>query len=476
MTGTSDWRTALLAGATRVEVPYAGRDPAAWPGYAPRQAVSVWRLPGGPVAAAWDFTAYGGSFGEDDAGALAAAAALAVRERRPLLTLVRSGGTRLQEGMAALVGIPRARLALLDLAAAGLPHLSVADAPTTGGVWISVASAADLRVAVEGATVGFAGPRVAEAVTGVRPPPGSHSAGSAHAAGLVDEVLPGEQVCAWLERALAALAPADVRPAGAPPSSGAADTAAYAAADAAADTATTGWEQVRRARARTRSGADLLGALLAGAVALRAPHGDATVAAAVGRVSGLPVVGVALAAQVGGRPSPDGYRLAARAYRLAGRLGLPVLSLVDTPGAEPGTAAEEGGVAPAMGEAMDALLTCPSPTLAVVHGEGGSGGALAASVADRLLLTPDSYFAAIGPEGAEAALRRPAQECADLMRITPADLLALGAADAMVEEPRQAVAHLLALVEQDDADRRVARRARWGGPLPGRLRPLGPRL
>ncbi len=447
-----DWRAALLAGATAVEVPAAGRNPAAWPGYVPRQAVSVWRLPGGPVAAAWDFSAYGGSFGEDDATALVAAARLAVEERRPLLTLVRSGGTRLQEGMAALVGIPRARLALLDLAAAGLPHLSVADAPTTGGVWISVASAADLRCAVEGATVGFAGPRVVQAVTGVLPAEGSHTATSAHAAGLVDAVLPADEVAAWLERVLTALtlAPVDVP----------------APVDGTPVTRT-GWEQVQAARSRTASGRDLLARLVLDAVPLQAPRGDTTVTAAVGRVAGRPVVGVALAAELGGRPTPDGYRLATRAYRLAGRLGLPVLSLVDTPGAEPGTEAEEGGIAPAMGEALDALLTCPTPTLALVHGEGGSGGALAAAAADRVLLGPDAYFAAIGPEGAQAALRRPAQECADLMRITPGDLLALGAADALVADPADVVGHLVALL--DAPDRLVRRRERWSAPLPGRL-------
>ena len=450
---TEDWRAGLLSGATHVEVPAAARNPASWPGYEPRSSVSVWRLPTGPVAAAWDFTAYGGSFGEDDATALVEAARLAVRERVPLLTLVRSGGTRLQEGMAALVGIPRARLALLELAAAGLPHLSVADVPTTGGVWISVASAADLRVAVEGATVGFAGPRVVEAVTGVLPGKGSHTATSAYAAGLVDAVLPGEEVPGWLERALRALTaePREVPPPGA----------------AAAPVERTGWEQVQAARARTRSGTDLLALLLEDRVPLRAPGGDETVAAAVGRVAGRPAVGVALAAQVGGRPTPDGYRLATRAYRLAGRLGLPVLSLVDTPGAEPGTAAEEGGVAPAMGEALDALLTCPTPTLALVHGEGGSGGALAAAAGDRVLVTPDAYFAAIGPEGAQAALRRPAQECADLMRITPTDLLALGAADALVDDPADVAGHLVALLAAPD--RLPRRRARWSAPLPGRL-------
>ena len=455
MRDPSDWRADLLDGATAVDVAAAGRSPAAWPGYEPRRSVQVWRLPRGPIAAAWDFSTYGGSFGEDDATALVEAARLAVRERRPLLTLVRSGGTRLQEGMAALVGIPRARLALLDLAAAGLAHLSVADAPTTGGVWISVAAAADLRVAVEGATVGFAGPRVVEAVTGELPAPGSHTATSAHRAGLVDEVLAGPEVSGWLDRVLRALTaePVDVpepAPTGLPPSR-------------------SGWEQVQASRARTTGGADLLRRLLQDAVPLRARSGDDSVAAVVGRLAGRPVVGVAVAAQVGGRPTPDGYRLATRAYRLAGRLGLPVLSLVDTPGAEPGTAAEEDGIAPAMGEALDALLTCPTPTLALVHGEGGSGGALAAAAADRVLVTPEAYFAAIGPEGAQAALRRPAQECADLMRITPADLLALGAADALVEDPSAVGGHLVEMSRSPGDARLVRRRERWSAPLPGRL-------
>jgi acetyl-CoA carboxylase carboxyl transferase subunit beta len=104
-----------------------------------------------------------------------------------------------------------------------------------------------------------------------------------------------------------------------------------------------------------------------------------------------------------------------------------------------------------------------------VHGEGGSGGALAATAADLVLVTPDAYFAAIGPEGAQAALRRPAQECADLMRITPADLLALGAADALVEDGADVAGHIAELARLPDASRLLRRRERWSAPLPGRL-------
>ncbi len=452
----ADWRDAVLAGATRLDVRLAHRNPGHWQGYDARPAVRAYRLRGapgrpGPVALAWDFTVQGGSFSEDDATVFTKAVQHAVAERVPLVTLVRTGGTRLQEGMAALVGIPRARVALLSLAAAGLPHLSVADQPTTGGVWISVASAADVRVAVDGATIGFAGPRVVEALTGTLPGPGSHTAQAAFAAGLVDQVLPRGDVAGWLTGALTTLAPA------LPHETPAVPTYARPAE-------VSGWEQVQRTRRRTRSGADLLDLLLTAPLHLRAPRGDTTVAARIGRLAGRPVVAVALAAELGGKPTPDGYRLATRAFRLAGRLGLPVLTLVDTPGADPSPAAERDGIAPAMGEALDALLTCASPTVALVHGEGGSGGALAACVADRVLVTEECYFAPMAPEGATAALRRPPQECADRMRITPADLLDLGFADALAR-PEDLPAHVSELVRRG-ADL-PARLSRWSVPLPG---------
>ena len=475
---TADWREPLLAGSTLLDVRLTRRDPAGWPGYTPAAAVRAYRLRGGPgrpgpVAVAWDFSVFGGSFGEDDATTLVAAARAAVRERVPLVTLVRSGGTRLQEGMAALVGIARARLALLALAEAGLPHLCVVDAPTTGGVWVSVGAAADLRCAVEGATVGFAGPRVVEAVTGVRPGPDSHTAESAYAAGLVDALLAPEQVAGWLAGALQAFTPEPVEVV-----TGRAEPVELVPGRAepvelvpgrAEPTATTGWEQVRRARARTRGGVDLLAELLTDRVPLRARHGDDTVTAVVGRLAGRPVVGIALASRPRTLVTPDGYRLAARGYRLASRLGLPVLSLVDTPGAYPSAASEADGLVVAIGEAMDALLTCRTPTVSVVHGEGGSGGALAAAVTDAVLVMSDAYFAAIGPESAAATLRRPSEQCAELMGITPADLLALGAADEVLNDPWRAVAHLDAQSSVPGDVRRALRLERWSSPLPGAL-------
>ena len=144
----------------------------------------------------WDFAVRGGSFGEHEADVFVAACAEAVDTDTPVVTILRSGGTRLQEGMRALVGIPRASLALADVRAARLPHLAVVASPTTGGVWVAVGSQADLRVGLRGATVGFSGPRVIEAMTGARLPEGANTAESALAAGLLDDVVAPFMCCA----------------------------------------------------------------------------------------------------------------------------------------------------------------------------------------------------------------------------------------------------------------------------------------
>lgn len=361
--------------------------------------------------------------------------------------------------MVALVGIPRATLALADLAAAGLAHVALAGAPTTGGVWVAVVSGADLRAGVAGATVGFSGPRVIEAMTGDVVGPSSHTAESAYAAGLLDAVVDERSAAAWIGRALTAVAPHGAIPVTAP-----------APGDAPASR---GWDQVVRSRTASRpDGAALIDVLLDGAVDLAG--GDDSVRAVIGRsAAGRRTVGIALAARRGGRPTPAGYRLARRALELADRIDADVVSLVDTPGADPGPSSEAAGVAPAIADAMTALLACRSATVAVVHGEGGSGGALAAATADVVVVTPAAYFAPLAPEGAAVTLRTTAKEAADAMRVTPADLVDVGFADAVADSDPQALRALVAtrlaeLAARERGARLRARRARWAARLGGK--------
>ena len=406
----------------------------------------------------WRFDVHGGTFGELEAATFAAACAEAVATTTPLVTVVRTGGTRLQQGMRSLVGIPRAALALADLAAAGLPHVSVAAHPTTGGVWVAIGSLADVRAAVRGATVGFSGPRVVEAMTGEPVPRGANTGESAAAAGLVDALLDADGLDVWVGRVLRALRAGPLEP------------APVGGVGCPRPPARHGWDQVVHSRTAPRSdGADLANAMLADAVALRG--GDDTVTASVGRLHDRPVVVAAVAARRAGRVSVAGYRLLTRAARLADRLRLPLVTLVDSAGADPLPASEDDGIAAAIGTALTAVIGCGSPTVAVVHGEGGSGGALAAAVCDTVIVTTDGWFAALAPEGAAAALRTTPEDAAEIMRLAPAELLADGFADEVVAGAPAAVrdrvaaelARLSALAPEDRATRR---HHRWRDPLP----------
>lgn len=139
-----------------------------------------------------------------------------------------------------------------------------------------------------------------------------------------------------------------------------------------------------------------------------------------------------------GMARPEGYRKAERLMRHAAKFGFPLVTLIDTPGAEPGIGSEERGQATAIAESLLAMADLGVPTIAVVIGEGGSGGALAIGVADRMLMLENAIYAVASPEACAAILWKDAArapEAAQTMRITAADLARLGIIDEIVPEP-----------------------------------------
>jgi acetyl-CoA carboxylase carboxyl transferase subunit beta len=347
--------------------------------------------------------------------------------RLPVVVATRSGGARLQEGMVALVQLPRTVSAARRHAAAGLLSLGVYGSPTTGGVYASFGSLVDVRAATEHAVIGFAGPRVAEGTLGESLPPGSHTAEAAYEEALVDALLAPTGAADWVDVALGRTdRPLPTRP-------------LPAWADPGVDGA---WGEVLRARAVGRpTGIDRAARLCTSWLELRGA--DAVVRAGLATVADRRCVVVATDRyHRDGRPTPAGYRLAQRAVGLAGRLGLPVVTLVDTPGADPSPASEADGLAYEIAHTFEAMAGCPTPIVSVCVGEGGSGGALALSYADRLLMTGHAVFSVIGPEGAAAILERnPARgaDVADLLRLTSADMLALGVVDKIIAEGQTAL-------------------------------------
>ena len=139
-----------------------------------------------------------------------------------------------------------------------------------------------------------------------------------------------------------------------------------------------------------------------------------------------------------GMAHPEGYRKAMRLMRLAAKFGAPVITLVDTPGAYPGLGAEERGQAEAIASSLIEMASLKTPIITAVIGEGGSGGALAVGLADRVLMLENSVYSVISPEGCAAILWKDASQrerAAEALKITAQDLLNLGVIDEIVAEP-----------------------------------------
>ena len=159
-----------------------------------------------------------------------------------------------------------------------------------------------------------------------------------------------------------------------------------------------------------------------------------------------------------GMPNPEGYRKAIRFYELAERFRLPVITFIDTPGAFPGLGGEERGQAEAIASALEVMASLGVPSVTTIIGEGGSGGALALGVTNRVLILEFAYYSVISPEGCAAILWKDgsmAPEAAARLKVTAPDLLELGCVDAIVDEPPGG-AHQ----DHDDAARRLDR-ALW---------------
>jgi acetyl-CoA carboxylase carboxyl transferase subunit beta len=372
------------------------------------------------VLVAFDFGFIGGSVGRLTGDRIVAAVATARRLRLPLVSLLASGGSRMQEGIVALHQLRRISAALAQARGDGIPHVSVLRDPTTGGVWATLGAGADVTIAVDGARVGFGGPRV-------RPPEeADHRAFTAagqYESGNIDAVLPASHVAAALAGWLRLLRPRPAdppRPMPPPPGLG------------VSEPPTDGWSAVLAARSADRPRAwSYLRATLSDIQTIsgdRCGGRDDAMLCGLGFADGR---AVAFAAQAGTATTPAGYRTATRLIRLADRFGLPVLTLVDTPGAANGAVAESAGLGNAIAELFLAVAGAAVPVTTLVIGEGGSGGALALASHHDMWMTADAYFAVIAPELAASILKHDpadAPTIADGLRLRPQDLVDLGLA------------------------------------------------
>ena len=403
------------------------------------------------VAAVMDFRFLGGSLGAAVGELITRAAELALQERVPLLIVAASGGARMQEGAIALMQMVKTSQALGQLDEAGILTISLVTDPTYGGVAASFATLCDVIIAEPGARLGFAGPRVIEQTIRQTLPSGFQTAEFLLERGFIDMIRPRGALRATLARLLSlgwSRPPTGVRRVTAQPAGGETNVVVR---DYTQLPETDAWGNVQKARDLDRpTTVDYFSWAFDDFEEL---HGDrlgtdcAAIVGGTARLNGAAVMvighqkGRTLAERAAGNygmPIPGGYRKAARLMRTAAKLSLPVITLVDTPGAYPGIEAEERGQAVAIAESIRLMAGLPVPVISLVTGEGGSGGALALAVADEVLICSHAVYSVISPEGCAAILwndPRMAPTAAAALRIDARSLLYLGIVDGVVLEP-----------------------------------------
>ncbi len=396
------------------------------------------------VAAVMDFAFLGGSLGAAAGELITSAAEEALRRRVPLLIVTASGGARMQEGPISLMQMAKTSGALARLDEAGILTIALITDPTYGGVAASFATQCDVIVAEPAARLGFAGRRVIEQTIGGQLPRGFQTAEFLRERGLVDMITPRPALRSALRRLLAA-----ARPGGAVASAEPGghvlirDPGQLAAIDP--------WQAVRQARELDRpTTLDYIERVFRDFQEL---HGDRVGGECPAIVGGVAVLGdrpvmvmghqrghslSELAARNYGMSTPAGYRKATRLMRLAAKLGLPIVTFVDTPGAYPGVAAEEDGQAFAISACVSVMTSLPVPVVTVIIGEGGSGGALALAVADEVLICERGVYSVISAEGCASILWNDsamAPTAARALRLDARSLLRMSVVDGVIAEP-----------------------------------------
>ncbi|MCL1787937.1 MAG: acetyl-CoA carboxylase, carboxyltransferase subunit beta [Defluviitaleaceae bacterium] len=360
----------------------------------------------------------------------------------PIIIFTASGGARMQEGIISLMQMAKVSAAVRRHADAGLLYVTVLTCPTTGGVTASYAMLGDIILAEPKALVGFAGRRVIEGTIKQKLPADFQSAEFVQAHGFVDKIVKRSDMRDTLGRILRMHNSRHTGQNGQP------TDAPFQYYQGNPDIKPA--EAVEIARKVTRpTSKDIIAHILTDFIEFHGDRNfrdDGAVVGGVGCLCGIPVTVVStqkghnldenLATNFG-QPHPEGYRKALRLMKQAEKFGRPVLALINTSGAYCGTGAEERGQGEAIAQNLLHMSGLKVPILAVIVGEGGSGGALALALADKVFMFEYSIYSILSPEGFASILWKDAaraKEAASVMKLRPTDLLALEVIEGVIPE------------------------------------------
>lgn len=388
-------------------------------------------IDGHPVALiVGEFRFLGGSIGMATAARIVAATERSTTERLPLIAATASGGTRMQEGTPAFIKMVDIAAAIVRHRQAGLPYFVYLRHPTTGGSFASWGSLGHVAVAEPGALIGFLGPVVYETLNGEAFPQGVQTAENLVERGVIDAVVPDEELGSVAARVLRLLSPHGAR--SVPPPAPVLPPAACST-----------WESILLTRRADRPSVRSL--LRYGADEVLPLNGTGDGEADLGMMlaltafRGIPcvLIGQDRHYQRSQSMGPAALRAARRGMRIAQELGLPLVSVIDTPGADLSPHAEERALAGEIARCLADMTSMTVPSVSVLLGEGTGGGALATLPAGRVIATEHAWLSPLPPEGASAIVYRDithAAEMAQRQRVGARQLLEDGIIHAIVPE------------------------------------------
>ena len=385
-----------------------------------------------------DFGFMGGTMGSVVGEKISMAFENAARKALPAVAVVSGGGTRIQEGVLSLMQMAKTVTAANRLRNEEVPFIVVLANPSTGQAYASFANLADVILAEPGSLIGLSPLRTLREVSKMPLPLDAHTAEAHVGHGLLDNVVDRENLQPRVASLLEILT-AHKR--------GSSNHKSLLKAEPQICAEVEPWEAVSAARNTERPQASAyFRSMLDPFIELRGDRlnsDDRSIVAGLGFMDGQPVavIGQQRRPLVEGERYhvfPDGLRKAQRVIDLASRFKLPLVTLIDTQGADPGLEAEEQGIGNAIAKTHSSLLTVPTPMVSVVIGEGGSEGALALGLSDRILIqqyavySPMSVNHTLGAAHHDHMLDR---EAAEALMLTAHDCVELGIADQVVGEP-----------------------------------------
>ena len=390
-----------------------------------------------------DFSFMGGTMGSVVGEKVTTALESAAKVGIPVVAVVSGGGVRVQEGVLSLMQMAKTVTAANKLRDEGAPFIVVLANPSTGQAYASFANLADVILAEPKSLIGLSPLRTLRETSTIPLPLDAHTAEAHVGHGLLDNVIDREALRTRVSVLLRILQGGKREKAKEEKAKEAALLKSAEEECAAVDP----WDALSAVRHSERpAAATYFRQMLDPFIELRGDRlnsDDRSVVAGVGYLSGQPVAVIGqqrrpLAEGERYHVYPDGLRKALRVISLASKFRLPLITLVDTQGADPGLEAEEQGIGNAIARTLSAMLDVPTPIVSVVIGEGGSEGALALGLADRILMQQYAVYSPISMNhNLAGAFHEPLldREAADALMLTAQDCVELGVADKVIPEP-----------------------------------------